>query len=111
MNEYGLLSFKEYGEANGPSITTLFSDTKYENQDVIADYLDKGEVSMVAASFEKDVVTDEYIKPARTKCIKTNGKHSWDGSLSYYIRKYNLRFPKSIEDAILEDISNLEATT
>ena len=43
MNEYGLLSFKEYGEANGPSITTLFSDTKYENQDVIADYLDGSE--------------------------------------------------------------------
>ena len=102
MKQYDLLKWKEFGQKDAPSIRILFSTKPYPNQEKIADYLDNGTVSLVAASYEKDAITGNIIHPMRTSCIMSNGDFSWDGSLSYYVRKYNLRLPIAFEEKILE---------
>ena len=102
MKQYDLLKWKEFGHKDAPSIKILFSAKPYPNQDRIADYLERGNVSIVAASYEKDAFTGEIIHPARSSRIMTNNSFSWDSSLSYYVRKYNLRLPAAFEEKILK---------
>ena len=101
MKQYDLLKWKELGQKDAPSIKILFSTKPYPNQEKIAAYLDRGKVSLVTASYEKDAITGKIIHPARTARIMSDNEFSWDGSLSYYIRKYNLRLPAAIEEKIL----------
>ena len=105
MKQYDLLKWKEFGQADAPSIKILCSEKPYRNQKKIANYLENGKVSMVAASYEKDAFTGEIIQPARSCRIMSDDDFSWDGSLSHYVRKYNLRLPIAIEQKILTKIS------
>lgn len=105
MERNDLLKWKEFGVDNAPSIKSLFSKNPYPNQNEIANYLENGETTLVATSYEQDLVTGEKIHPLRTKCIKTNDGFSWDGSLPYYVRKYNLRLPIAFEEKILNIIA------
>ncbi len=104
MKQYDLLKWKEFGQSEAPSIKILFATDPYPNQEVIANYLDNGKVSIVAASYEKDAFTGEIIQPARSSRIMSDDEFSWEGSLSYYVRKYNLRLPIAIEEKLLNKI-------
>ncbi len=101
MKEYDLLKWKEFGSEDAPSIEVLFSAKPYPEQDRIADYLDRGEISLVSTSYDKDAITGELIYPLHSMCIRTNGLFSWASSLPYYVRKYNLRLPIAFEESIL----------
>lgn len=105
LKQYDLLKWKEFGQADAPSIKILFATNPYPNQEVIAKYLENGEVSIVAASYEKDAFTGEIIYPARSRRIMSDDEFSWDGSLPYYVRKYNLRLPIAIEEKLLNRIT------
>lgn len=101
MKQYDLLRWKEFGQNDAPSIAILFSDMPYPNQEKVARYLENGTITVVRASCEKDAITGELIKPAHSGCLMTDGDLVWNGSLSYYVRKYNLRLPTVIEERIL----------
>ncbi len=80
MKKNALLQWKEFGVDNAPSITTLFNEKKYTNQERIAEYLEHGKVSLVATSYERDAISGQLIKPLRSKCIMTDGELSWSRS-------------------------------
>ncbi len=101
MKQYDLLKWKEFGTEDAPSITILFSSKPYPEQERVARILENGKVTLVRASYEKDALTGEIIKPAHAGCLMSNGSLVWDGSLPYYVRKYNLRLPSAIEEKIL----------
>ena len=90
-----------FTQNDAPSIAILFSVMPYPNQEKVARYLENGKITVVRASYEKDAITGELIKPAQSGCLMTDGDLVWDGSLSYYVRKYNLRLPAAIEERIL----------
>ncbi len=99
--EIQLLQYKEYGIEDAPSLSTLFSNERYENQDRIADYLKKGRITVISPQYDMDAFTGDTILPPQTTCLRTDGKYSWSGDLSYYVEKYNARLPKEVEDWIL----------
>ncbi len=101
MKQYDLLRWKEFGQKDAPSITILFSSKPYPEQEKIAQILEKGNVTLIKAAYEKDALTGEIIHPAHFGCLMSDGDMVWDGSLPYYIRKYNLRLPSAIEEKIL----------
>ena len=73
----------------------------YCGQEVIASYLDKGEIAMCTFMRGKDMFSEEHI--VRTYVMLTDGKYIWPNTLGYYIRKYNLRLPNDIEEYIIEN--------
>ena len=106
MERYNLMRWKEFGDQDAPSISVLFSPTKYPGQDIIANYLDRGQISIVSTSLAEDKIGGGVIEPHIAECVRTNGDFSWPGSLSYYVRKYNLRLPAEYEDYILSKRSS-----
>ena len=99
--KHDLLHYKEYGPEDAPSLSTLFNDGRYENQDRIIDYLKKGTVTVVATRYDKDVFSGETILPLQTSCHLTDGEYIWSSDLAYYVEKYNVRLPKEVENRML----------
>ena len=91
--------WKEFNPAASKSIKEDFANCEYANLAKIADYLDNGQVTLVSAEYGSDIITNQKI--TNTYCIVTDGEYSWSNTLSYYVRKYNLRLPKEFEDKIL----------
>lgn len=91
--------WKEFNPNAEKSMREDFKDSPSPNRQRIMDYLNKGEVKLVATSREVDVISGEKLD--QTKCILTDGEYTWSGSLGYYIQKYNLQIPKEFEDKIL----------
>jgi hypothetical protein len=95
-----LTKWREFGVPNAPSIKDSFEAEPYEGMERIANYLDNsGEVTICAASGSVDVLTQESISDKRQ--MLTDGEYAWNNTLSYYVRKYNLRLPKEFEDKVL----------
>ena len=106
MERYSLMKWKEFGDPDAPSISMLFSPSEYPDRDYIADYLDKGQISIVSTSLAEDKIRGGLITPHIVECVRTNGDFSWPGSLSYYVRRYNLRLPADYENYILSKRSS-----
>ena len=94
-----LLMYKEYGEEEYPSIIDSFSSERYPGQDNIVRYLEKGKVKLASSGICVDCITGEIISVPHF--IMTDGEYSWDSSLSYYVKKYNMRLPKDFENKVL----------
>ena len=95
-----LLLWKEFGNEHAPSIRTAFQETSYEGMSTIAEYLDKrGSVIICSPERNRDVITNELL--GSTKALLTDGEYTWDNSLSYYVRRYNLRLPSDFENKVL----------
>ena len=58
---------------------------------------------VVSTSLSQDMISGDLIKPHKVDCIKSNDVFSGDGSLAYYVRKYNLRLPAEYENYILQN--------
>jgi len=107
MEQNDLMKWKKLGDEDALSISMLFSSIKYTGQDQIADYLDKGQISIVSTSLTEEKISGGLITPHILECVMTNGEFSWPGSLSYYVREYNLKFPAEYEDYILAKRSEM----
>lgn len=86
--------WKEFNPEADRSLRDDCQSEKYANSNTIAEYLDNGKVLLVSPGCERDIFTNEKIA---TACIKTDGEYTWIGSLSYYVKEYNLRLPKEFE--------------
>lgn len=91
--------WKEFGADNNKSIKDDFQNKPYENQTCVADYLDKGVVSLMSLDYGRDLFTGEKITD--NYYIATDGEYTWANTLSYYVRKYNLRLPRDFEEKAL----------
>ena len=96
-----LLHFKEFGAEEAPSLSTLFAPGKYDEQDKVIDYLKKGKVTLVSPQYDTDAFTGDAIMPLQTTYILSDRKYSWSSDLAYYVKMYNVRLPKEVEDWIL----------
>jgi hypothetical protein len=92
--------WKEFNPSAGRSMKEDFSEESSPLASRIIAYLDSGEVILASPSRSVDVFSGEMI--GHTKCIRTDGTFSWSDSLSYYVRKYNLRLPAEFLDKILD---------
>ena len=91
--------WKEFNLDATKSMRESFGES-YCGQDDIANYLDDGEIAMCTTMCGEDIFTKERI--AQTYSMLTDGRYFWPNTLGYYIRKYNLRLPKDIEEYILD---------
>ena len=101
--------WKEFGGNPTTSIKDDFSSQKYDGQDKVASYLDSGFVKLLSLDVGKDIFTGEII--SSTKYIATDGEYTYPNTLSYYVRKYNLRLPKEFENKILKNGMKNEQTS
>ena len=95
--------YKEYGIPDAPSIRSFFCPTAYEGEDKVIHFLESGQDKLASPRSEKDFFTGEPVP--YESLIMTDGTYCWCLSLAYYVKKYHLRFPKEVENYILE--SNL----
>jgi hypothetical protein len=95
-----LIHYDEFGPGLGfASMKESFCENSYNGLEKIAQYLDKGKITYVTASFAKDVLTGKTLPIQH--CGMTDGIYSWTSSLSYYVRTYHLRLLKEFEDYVL----------
>lgn len=95
-----LCKFDEFDKGMGfHKMSDYFSDTPYDGQSEIVEYLKNGKKTYAAPGIEKDVFTGERI-PVEM-CGMTDGEYSWCGSLYYYVEKYNLRLPDDFSRKVL----------
>ena len=92
-----------YDMSEAEHIRKHMQSEPYPGQVRVAKYLEKGSVELAASSCGYDVFTGEIIAP--TRMILTDGEYSWENTLSYYVRKYNVRLPREFERKILCDDS------
>ena len=102
-----LIQYEEYGPNMGfPSMTTYFEAEPYPNIEKIIYYLENGTKTYVRAGLGKDFFTGERFG---TEYVgMTDGEYSWNTSLVYYVKKYNLRLPMEFENKV---VSRLSETT
>ena len=95
-----LIKFNEYGPGMGfPSMKASFENAPYSGIDRIIAYLENGKKTYTATSKARDFFTGDIIQ--EENCGMTDGEFSWNGSLIYYVKKYNLRLLKEFEDYVL----------
>lgn len=91
--------WKEFNPLAEKSMKDDFRESTSPYSQKIISYLDNGEVTLSATSKDTDVISGESID--KTKCIMTDGEYSWAGSLSYYVKRYNLQLPTEFEERII----------
>ncbi len=92
-----LMNYDEFGPGMDlESMKKHFEAAPYQGQEKIVFYLDNGTKTYTRASRGRDVFTGEVIKGSYTGM--TDGEYSWTSVLSYYVKNYNLRLPKELED-------------
>ena len=95
-----LIHFDEFGKNMGfPSMKDYFCDKPYKGIDKIISYLQKGEVTYVSASQNRDVFTNERFNGSL--CGMTDGVYSWTNALWYYVKKYNLKLNEEFTKYVL----------
>lgn len=94
--------WKEFNPAASKSIKDDFQSKAYDYQPEICNYLDNGKVSLSATTCGTDILTG--VRITNTYCILTDGEYSWSNTLSFYIKKYNLRLPHDFETKVLSSI-------
>lgn len=65
----------------------------------IVEYLNNGKVVLTSPSCAMDVFSGARI--ASSRCILTDGEYSWNNTLAYYVKEYNLQIPKEFEEKIV----------
>ncbi len=99
-----LNKFDEFGKGMGfPSMREFFAEEKYENQQLIADYLKNGTPTMASTAVARDVFTGERI--GREQVFMNDGIYSWVSDLAYYVEKYNLKLPDDFVDYVLNQLT------
>lgn len=102
MQNLKFIGYKELGNKEEPEIKDFLMKEKYEGQDIIVNYLKNLRINKdicVSTAVPKDIFTGETIK-TEDICI-SDGIYAWSITLSYYVKKYNLRLPKDFEEHIL----------
>lgn len=108
MNKFILGAYDEYDSDHSLSLDKLsdhFEKTTYPYQNDIVEYLDKGTCVLVAGCKAYDFYTGKEL--SREKCSFSDGEYVWPGTLSYYVKFYNLRLPNHFEKKV---ISLIEST-
>ncbi|MCD7951129.1 MAG: hypothetical protein LUG12_12855 [Erysipelotrichaceae bacterium] len=100
--EINFINYKELNNKNkGISLKENIHDEPYQNQEVIYDYLlDGGKVEAARLSRYKDIFNNKIIP--QEGLIRYDGTYYWSNVLAYYVRNYNLRLPKDVENHILQ---------
>lgn len=86
---------------NFPKMKSALLDGKYENKDLIVNFLNNGIIDLAQLSREKDVFTGQVIPDEVLVMHDSGEKYEWSNLLAYYVDKYNLRLPKEFEAYIL----------
>lgn len=92
--------YSEYSNSSKlPSMKTFFEEKPYVGIERIIKYLESGVPTFATAGLPFDFFTGERI-PGYDNGM-TDGEYAWMSTLSYYVRKYNLRLPKEFENKVL----------
>ena len=96
-----LIHFDEFGKGMGfPSMREFFCDETYFGMDKIVEYLQNGRTTYVTAAECEDVFTNQRISGVRSGM--TDGNYSWNNTLAYYVKKYNLK----LDDDFIQYVLN-----
>lgn len=93
--------WKEFGGNTSHSIKDDFSDSEYPEKEMLIHYLESGDIELVSLDYSEDVISGEIIGE---ECIMTDGEYSWDSSLPYYVKKYNLILPDEFVKKVAETL-------
>lgn len=100
------ISLSKYRELSGspfhPSIKDCFEKDKYPFQDEIYKYLISAETGACSMAFVTDMFTGR--KAGGTNMLRHDDKYLWNDNLAYYVKAYNLRFDKEVEEHFLRKI-------
>ena len=92
--------YDEFGKGmNLPSMRDSFEEKPYKGQDKIVAYLKNGKKTFARTELPTDKFTGEKIP--MESCGMTDGEYSWNSTLAYYVKKYNLRLIKEFEEKVL----------
>lgn len=91
--------WKEFNPDVSKSIKEDFAKEPSPYLDKIIEYLNNGEVLLASSSCAVDVFTGAKI--AGSRCILTDGEYSWNNTLAYYVKEYNLQIPEELEEKIV----------
>lgn len=95
-----MTKWREFNPGATRSITQDFSSEPSKYQNEILRYLENsGEITIMASKRAIDVVSGETLD--FSEGIRADGEFSWNISLGYYVRKYNLKIPEEFEKAIM----------
>ncbi len=93
-----LSNYKEFGGNVNDSIIEHFFSEKYDNQNIIHDFLLNNGDEIGTSGLVNDVVTGE---PIGTRVTKKSDDFVWGNDLAYYVEKYNYRPPEKFINYIL----------
>lgn len=100
-----LLQYDEFGPNMGfASMRDSFEEKPYENMDKVIYYLENGIKTYIRISKGKDVFTGASFDTDYSGM--TDGEYSWNSTLAYYVKTYNLRLPKDFEDKVCNVLKN-----
>lgn len=93
--------YKEiYNDNNLPSIYENISETPIKRKKEILDHLKSGEISAVAPSYIKDIISGKAIN--QELMMINDGKYTWRSDVIYYFEKYNLKLPDEFVKEVLK---------
>ena len=93
--------YDEFSPGMGfPSIHGFLQQKPVPNKEIILEYLYKGNVHMVTASFFTDFFTGKQVK--RELVFMNDEKYSWSSKVPYYVDKYNLQLPEYFVTHVLQ---------
>ena len=94
------INFSELKPNKGyPLMTDSMETKRYEGQDTIVKFLQRGELVLAQFSRNRDVF-DNSVIPAEV-LVLADGKYMWCNHLAHYVDKYNVRLPRDFEKHIL----------
>ena len=96
-----LTNYKEFGGKSNVSIIDSFNNDKYENQDIILDFMINEGEELSIGGISTDIITGEVIG---NRVTKKSGIFVWSSDLEYYISKYNYMPDKEFIDYVLNQI-------
>lgn len=96
--------FKEmsYSEEDDPSIFDFIQKDEEPEKTEICQYLEEGSVLVACGGIVQDVINPQN-GVAGCPDMVTDGIWMWPGDLSYYVKKYNLKFDEKIIQTMREN--------
>src|SRR5262245_21477278 len=86
-----------HGDPGGPSLRDVIATTPQPEQELIAHYLDTGEVLATTGSLVDDQLEPATREVARLEVL-TDGIWVWPRDLSYYVMTYNAIVPSDFTE-------------
>jgi hypothetical protein len=99
LERVGFYREMPHGDPTDPSLADARADAPDPHQEVVAAYLAAGHVYIATPGMAVDALDGKT--PIGPPHYLTDGIHVWPGDVAHYVRRYNVRLPRSFVDHVV----------